>query len=196
MVMTRGQELAANFKRALFLRAGSIWYLPINYVMDFPPVLLCEDGEGFYKHEEDTWINSKNGKYEYGIDEQEVVIKAKPRPFLVFQNPDLLESIQELRLPKHYGNVVAGFPITGLENLEQNTSSQVDVSRLTSKNDYEFIHYIPNLEQGDFSKGSCVLLNTPRTLMLNFFTTHIGCLNEDDMLHVKQKIARIFELKI
>jgi hypothetical protein len=187
----------AEGSETIFIRTGCIWYLPVNYSMQFPLVSLYEDNDGLYKQSDDKlWRNPKTGKYEPGWPEEEIVLTAKVRPFLVFQKPALLKTLSDLHVPTWYREAVVGFPITSLENLEQNPTTRVDLVRLKATNDYEFIHYISETGTSGLQKESCVILCTPININVHFFTTYIGHLGENDLSQIKEKIPKVIDVEI
>jgi len=177
------------------LQTGCIWYLPLNYVMESPPLFLFEvQDDCFIEYDESIWMDTNTGRYEYGSKEQNVVLKAKVRPFLVFQQPELLRTLESLQVPKWYGDSVTGFPISGVENLEDETKAKINLRRLKDENNYDFIHYIPTTGKNGLLKDSCAILCAPINVNIFFFTTHIGQIEQRDTNSIKRKVRRIFDL--
>lgn len=190
------------FKSALqhSIRPGTIWWLPVTYILDYPPDFLRYDEknkEHYIDQQNEYWCNEEDLSYKTGLGSTKVVSIAEIRPFLVIQKPDMLQTMKELVVPVWYRNAVTGFPISSVSNLQENLVGsgrvKIDIDRLKDRNDYEFIHYLPNDNITDLKKESYIVLAAIATLNIEYFTDKRGSITDSDYKKIKAKINKYFD---
>jgi len=179
------------------IRPGTIWLLPVNYFLNFPPSLLCYDErnkEYFVEEDNGYWCN--NGKYNSNLGETNVIVKAQVRPFLVIQKPDALKKIDELGAQGWHYNAIAGFPVSSYSNIVEHSTSNanfhIDPVRLKEKNDYDFYHYLPSDSITCLKNESYVTMTTITRLHISYFTHLSGAAEQNDYNGIAEKFRKIF----
>ncbi len=194
------QELLKSVFQS-FIRPGTIWWLPVSYIVDYPPKIMFHDerNKEHYIQEDITyWRNESDLSYKSDLGPTQVAIDVEIRPFLVIQKPDSLKLMKDLGVPNWYRNAVAGFPISSLNNLLENKDANrnfhVDLDRLKNRNDYEFLHYLPADAKTQLNRESYVALAAIATLNIEYFTDKRGVIEDKDYSVITGKIRGYFAL--
>lgn len=189
-----------------FIRPGTIWWLPVSFILDFPPVFLHYDEkkkELYTYDKNDQWCDFEDLSYSAELKEYKLVHRAKIRPFLVIQRQEMIKLLREYAIPDWYQKAVVGFPVSGVDNIEDINRDfprkylgrqRVEIDRLINKNDYEFIHYLPKSKYTKLEKDSYAVLAAMTALNIEYFTDNRFALEDEDYNSVKHKIKNYFSL--
>lgn len=160
--------------------------MPITYDLEWPIIFLESDGnkDQYYKSvkiEDSPWQDPNTLEFLQGENEKEVIIKAKPRPFVVFSKPTHLKSVNGVNIPEWIKDYIIGFPIRSRKDDEAKGL------------DYPYMHYIDMLDKAHSDvKDSYIDLYKIAAVKRDLFTTHRGWLKEADFEQVKAKVFQLF----
>lgn len=171
---------------------GSIWLLPVSFFLEFPPNLVfpVENSDKFIVSSDNN-IWCKNNKYYPSKIDRRVAIKAKVRPFLIIQQPNVLREMRNLGAFSWHKDSIAGLPISSYANVVKHESTKIDPVRL-KKNGYSLYHYLAADNQTKLSKDSYVAMTTITRIHLKYFTHLVGYLGKNDYKEISEKISKIF----
>ncbi len=184
------------------ITSGRIYWLPVNYALDFPPNLIFYDSTSkeYYPEENNYWCT--NGKYKTDRGETQIIVSAKVRPFLVIQKPDTLSNLEKLSVPSWQQNTISGFPVTSYSNLTKtnrlvedhssNELTRIDPIRLKNNNDYVFHHYLPADSTTLLEKDSYIAITTLTRLHVKYFTHPGGAIAGNDYQKIIEKFKNIY----
>lgn len=187
-----------------FIRPGTIWQLPVSYLLSFPPSFLIYDEarKEFYTDENnDHWFDRENLRFIKELGVQKLVSEAEIRPFLVIQGQEIIKLLSSYAIPSWYQNAIIGFPISGINNIESiNDDFQkkhtklklVDIDRLVNKNDYEFIYYLSKKKYPQLDKDSYIVLAAISTVSIEYFIDKHFEISEEDYKLLKLKVNKYF----
>jgi len=181
----------SSFRKKLtqrMIRPGAVFILPVQYTSKFPTTFVERMGSEPELFSEaklkvgDVWYDESSGRYEMGSGEQELVFKAKVRPFLIVR----CVSVKDVMW---HEDQIFGLPICSLKPRMRNNLTFMNKLR---NQEISFLYRLnPNYYKSQgLPKESFVRITTPFLISPAYFTHYCCLVRQGDLRQIRSKLTK------